>query len=230
VEVSSQLKEHSEANRKNIDEQEKILLRVGESFEGFTNQMASIVERVSTLIAGFDASLSANKQVVLQLESTTKNLNSSSNQLAILSSGIKEASGRLSDSIQSAVEDSAKLVRATENANIELSKTAISMTDSSKMLEQTSVTFEKAANVATDGLTSVEEHFDSLGDALKKHIHAVEKQIATLLNDYSEAVTSQVQIRMGEWNKQTNEFSDSMVKAVSSINDIVDEIETKVGS
>ncbi len=230
MEVSSQLKEHSEANRKNIDEQEKILLRVGESFEGFTNQMASIVERVSTLIAGFDASLSANKQVVLQLESTTKNLNSSSNQLAILSSGIKEASGRLSDSIQSAVEDSAKLVRATENANIELSKTAISMTDSSKMLEQTSVTFEKAANVATDGLTSVEEHFDSLGDALKKHIHAVEKQIATLLNDYSEAVTSQVQIRMGEWNKQTNEFSDSMVKAVSSINDIVDEIETKVGS
>ena len=101
--------------------------------------------------------------------------------------------------------------------------------DINQLLNSTATTLEDAAEKAGDGLTSVNSHFDSLTKSLSKHVSELEEQISDLLSDYSERVQSQTSDRMNVWNEQTNSYIGAMTDAVRVINDVVDEIDSKVG-
>ncbi len=239
--VAKQLKDQSEASKNTSDTinktltdvqdtQKDILDNVSEQFGTYANQMSEITNQIDLLITGFSSALSANQGIVNTLDQTTTNLRDASSQLMLLGTSVKNASEELSGSIQSAVDETGKLVESTTSVNNELSQTATSIVTASDSVKQSSLIFGEAAEVATDGLKAVKNHFEDLGESLGDHIDSVETQVAKLLREYADNVSTQVNVRMNEWNKQTSQFSDSMVKAVSSINDIVDEIETKVGA
>ncbi len=227
--VKKQLEDQSEASKSASDSIGQTLSSVGETFESYSKQMAVVTEQVESLIAGFSSALSANQNVVSTLGQTTTNLRDASSQLMLLGTNVKNANEELSGSILKAVEETTRLNESTTMVNKELSQTALSIATATDSVKETSRELGKAAEVATDGLKAVRDHFVDLEDSLRSHIESVENQVAKLLQDYSSNVSTQVKSRMNEWNKHTNEFSDSMVKAVSSINDIVDEIETKIG-
>ena len=98
----------------------------------------------------------------------------------------------------------------------------------STQVDSTSQAMNKAADTAQNGMTVVGQHFDKLGTSLKSHVEELEKQVSSLLTDYSERVHSQTHNRMDEWNTQTNKYIGSMTDAVRAINDVVDDIDGKI--
>ena len=85
-----------------------------------------------------------------------------------------------------------------------------------------------AAGRAEHGFTAVDRHFTSLADSLKAHLSEVQLQVATLLSDYSERVKDQTVARLNTWNEQTAAYIGAMTNAVSTLNMVVDEIDSKV--
>ena len=85
-----------------------------------------------------------------------------------------------------------------------------------------------AAEMAESGLGKVQESFDSLGHSMKQHVEDLQQRMNSALKDYAEAVQSQTSNRMAAWNEQTNSYISSMSNAVSTINELVDEIDGKL--
>ena len=57
----------------------------------------------------------------------------------------------------------------------------------------------------------------------------LDEHIQKLLINYADQVQSQTTERLNIWNSQTNEYISLMTGAVRALNDVVDEIETKIG-
>jgi uncharacterized protein Yka (UPF0111/DUF47 family) len=82
---------------------------------------------------------------------------------------------------------------------------------------------------------SVGENFDQLNLKVEEHIAAIAEamenyrnEVNRLLTEYAQQVNGQTEHRLGEWNHQTIDFSNTLTQAVSSMNDILVEIEEKL--
>jgi len=60
-------------------------------------------------------------------------------------------------------------------------------------------------------------------------VENLEAQSAHLLEDFAQRVSEQTRHRMNEWNEQTNQYAASMERAINTINNVVSEIDSKVG-
>jgi ABC-type transporter Mla subunit MlaD len=169
------------------------------------------------------------KEVVEGMENASTDMKSSSNQLGLLSANVQSAAEALSETLAEAAENNVSVAAQNRESSEIVQGMVDKINDINQLLNSTATTLEDAAEKAGDGLSSVNSHFDNLTKSLSKHVNELEEQISDLLSDYSERVQSQTSDRMNVWNEQTNSYIGAMTDAVRVINDVVDEIDSKVG-
>lgn len=204
--------------------------------------MKDAVERTQSHM---DSLIEQHREVVGQLKSvseasatSSQNLSNSSNQIAMLSSNLVKVT-ELFDTRLVEVTDAMKGISSQNDA---LASHVIEQAKVLRGLETSLVTtterFGETAQLAQSGFNEMKEHqtefianidssFESLGNNLKKQVSDIEQQTNEWLRSYSSEVNTQVKERMETWNDKTREFSDQMIRTVSSISDLVDELERK---
>lgn len=187
-------------------------------FEGLNN----LLREMSTLTEG-------HKKATESMENASSDMKSSSNQLGVLSANVESAAEALSEKLTEAAEKNISVATQNRESSEIIQGMVDKINDINQQLNSTATTLEDAAEKAGDGLSSVNSHFDNLTKSLSKHVNELEEQISDLLSDYSERVQSQTSDRMNVWNEQTNSYIGAMTDAVRVINDVVDEIDSKVG-
>lgn len=192
-------------------------------------QNDSLFEGLNNLLTKMSALTEGQKEVVEGMENASTDMKSSSNQLGLLSANVKSAAEALSETLAEAAENNISVATQNRESSEIVQGMVDKINDINQLLNSTATTLEDAAEKAGDGLTSVNSHFDSLTKSLSKHVSELEEQISDLLSDYSERVQSQTSDRMNVWNEQTNSYIGAMTDAVRVINDVVDEIDSKVG-
>ena len=85
--------------------------------------------------------------------------------------------------------------------------------------------FSEMKTHQSDFIRGVEASFEGLSNTLAKQVSDIEKQTNEWLRSYSSEVNTQVKERIETWNTTTLEFGDQMRRTVSSISDLVDELE-----
>lgn len=192
-------------------------------------QNDSLFEGLNNLLTKMSALTEGQKEVVEGMENASTDMKSSSNQLGLLSANVQSAAEALSETLAEAAENNVSVAAQNRESSEIVQGMVDKINDINQLLNSTATTLEDAAEKAGDGLSSVNSHFDNLTKSLSKHVNELEEQISDLLSDYSERVQSQTSDRMNVWNEQTNSYIGAMTDAVRVINDVVDEIDSKVG-
>jgi polyhydroxyalkanoate synthesis regulator phasin len=192
-------------------------------------QNDSLFEGLNNLLTKMSALTEGQKEVTEGMENASTDMKSSSNQLGLLSANVQSAAEALSETLAEAAENNVSVAAQNRESSEIVQGMVDKINDINQLLNSTATTLEDAAEKAGDGLSSVNSHFDNLTKSLSKHVNELEEQISDLLSDYSERVQSQTSDRMNVWNEQTNSYIGAMTDAVRVINDVVDEIDSKVG-
>ncbi|WAL76966.1 anti-phage ZorAB system protein ZorA [Shewanella sp. DAU305] len=205
--------------------------------------LTSMTDAVKRTQTHMDSVIAQHKEVVGELKTvaessatSSQNLSNSSNQIAMLSTNLMKATElfdtRLANMTDTIIGISSQN-DALANHVIEQAKLLTGLETS---LVATTDQFSETAKLAQSGFSDMKTHqiefiqgvessFESLGNTLAKQVSDIEKQTDEWLRSYSSEVNTQVKERMETWNTTTLEFSDQMRRTVSSISDLVDELE-----
>jgi len=223
--------------------------RLQTQLDSWLEKQAQLIETMKDAVertqAHMDSVIEQHRDVVGELKTvadatatSSQNLSNSSNQIGVLSGNLVKATelfdtrlGEMTDSIKgmsaqndalaSHVIEQAKVLRGLETSLV----TTADKFGETAQLAQTG--FSEMKEHQTEFIANIESSFESLGENLKKQVSDIEKQTNEWLRSYSSEVNTQLKERMDTWNDKTREFSDQMVRTVSSISDLVDELERK---
>lgn len=241
------LNEQMSAHNGNAEQREQARQQ---SFEGQLARMASqqqellesIAQAVQTTQQQSLLMATQHQQLMERLQQATeaaatssKHMDSSANQLGLLSTNVRQAAQVLGERleavtqrIESAGSQNAQLAEHLQGQSASLSQLQATLLEGAQR-------FEQAASEARSGfgdmkshqqefLSSVRNEFTALGEALRKEVEGVEKQAEEWLRSFSGETGRQVDERMNQWNKQTLSFADQMYAAVQAISNVVDEL------
>jgi hypothetical protein len=223
--------------------------RLAEQLERMVSQQALLLQGIaaavqttqqqSKLMAEQHQQLLGRLQQVSEAAATSsRHMDSSANQLGMLSANVRQAAELLGERLESVTQriESA----GTQNAQLasQLQGQAESLTRLQQAMLEGANRFEQAAAEARNGFGDMKSHqteflsgvrsaFTSLGDELREQVEKVERQAEQWLREYSSAVHVQVKERMDQWNTQTLSFATEMQATVNAISNVVDELEDR---
>ena len=210
--------------------QEQLSQGLNDLLDNQKQQNVELHEELGLLVGRFGELSVAHERATQAMHGSATEMKTTSIQMGLMSSNIKEASDRLSENVATSVRVLDELSQRSGSTAEVYTSLIEQMSSVTSRIDTTAQAMNQAADKAQNGLTSVGAHFDTLGRSLTQHVEALEKQVAELLNDYSDRVNSQTGDRLGVWNKETNAYIGSMTDAVRAISDVVDEIDGKLGS
>lgn len=238
--LEAQFKDQNEAA-----EQQKIVFN--SSIEGMKKTQSDLLGEVTQLIevqkstsnslmdnlAGLESKLSnmanANESAAKSLNQATREMTGSTNQLGIMSTKVQEAT----NSFAEVNKEAAGILESLTNAHESLLEKAIQVSDAFSRSQDTMVGASKdlkdAAVYAESGLKAVDQNMNKFISDMREQVENLEAQSAHLLEDFAKRVSDQTRQRMNEWNEQTNQYTTSMERAVHTINNVVSEIDSKIG-
>ena len=223
--------------------------RLAEQMESMASQQQLLLESIAKAVQTTQQQslqmAEQHQQLLGRLQQTSeaaaassKHMDSSANQLGLLSTNVRQAAELLGQRLESVT---ARIEGAgAQNAELaeQLKGQSTSLSALQATLLQGAQHFEQAASEARNGFGEMKSHqqaflegvrteFTALGEALRTQVSGVEKQAEEWLRNYSGEVHQQVHERMDQWNKQTLSFADQMYAAVQAISNVVDELEAK---
>ena len=210
--------------------QEQLAGGLGEMMATQKAQHLELNEDLGKLVSRFGELSSAHAQATAAMQGSAQEMKSTSVQMTLMSSNIKEASERLSENVAASVKVLDDLSLRSGSTAETYSALIQQMEAVTGRIDATAGAMNEAATKADRGMTVVGDHFDQLGRALKAHVEQLESQVAQLLSEYAERVNGQTTARLDAWNRETNAYIGSMTDAVRAISDVVDEIDGKVRS
>ncbi|MBI9113197.1 anti-phage ZorAB system protein ZorA [Maridesulfovibrio ferrireducens] len=238
------IEEHQAELRQEQDQRSKELEA---NFSAAIKQQKQVAEMVQQTVGG---QMGATESLIKQGESLSNNvlksnemmnnvatdMDSIAGKLKDVSGHLEGASGNLGEAILNAstqVSRSADIASKLIDENVKVSEnvnSAMQLMDGIKTgISESTELLNKAAGSAREGYKDVAEHYRSMQGVLEKHVNDLEKELSTLLTNYTNSVTSQTSERLNEWNKQTQNYTQAMSQAVDTIGSVVEEIEGKVG-
>ncbi|MNJ58083.1 hypothetical protein D3C77_536990 [compost metagenome] len=169
---------------------------------------------------------------------SSRHMDSSANQLGLLSTNVRQAADLLgqrlesvTQRIESAGEQNAQLAGHLQGQAAALSQLQSALLESAQRFEQTAAEarngFGEMRGHQQEFLTGVRGEFTALGEALREQVQGIEQQAEQWLRTYSSEVRDQVHERMDQWNKETMSFASQMHAAVQAISNVVDELEAR---
>ncbi|OJS99964.1 anti-phage ZorAB system protein ZorA [Marinobacter nauticus] len=221
----------SEQADKAAERQQHFLSSIAESVRVTQSQSQQLAEQHREILAQL-------VQVTDSMSTSSKNLDSSSNQLGLLSSQVRQASEVLGSQLTEAV----SAIQAAGERNSELSE---HLSEQSRLLEDLQKTIREsiqqygdAAKLTNEGFGELKEHqrewlsaikseFSQLSDSLADQVSTIEKQAESWLSSYSSQVNQQIEDRMEKWNSSSRAYADSMLRIVENMGSILDELEAR---
>ena len=208
--------------------QDQLTQGLGAVLETQQQQHSELSQELKGLLQGFSELSSAHERAAGAMQQSSTEMKTTSLQMGVLSSNIKESSEHLGANVSASVQTLGQLTERN-SAMVDLYQGLIEqMRTVNTRIEETAGMMSRAAETAGTGLASVDTHFKQLGQSLREHVEQLEKQIANLLSEYSDRVKHQTGERLNVWNEQTNTYIGAMTSAVQTLNDVVDEIDNKV--
>jgi len=210
-----------------------------ESVSSLKDNEDVLIKRVEMLISYQQKSFSTIGDKIIELESklsalldsnadAASSMKDAANQLGVLSVNTKEAAVSLGGSIADAV----TVTKEAANENVQSSKfnqeLLVGMKELHSQIKQTSELMNAASKHANSSFITMEEHMKSFVSNLGDQVGELEKNVASLLDEYAVKVNSQTTNRMNEWNTHTSAYIGEMTRAVQSMSNVIDEIEGKV--
>ena len=222
----------------------------------FNEQVENMAAQQQELLAGIASAVRENQQQSRQMAeqhqqlmtrlqhateaaaSSSKHMDSSANQLGLLSANLRQASDVLGQRLE-AVTQSVESA-STQNAALaaQLQGQASSLSQLQAALLEGAQRFEQAASEARNGfgemkqtqhefLTGVKHEFTALGETLRAQVEAVEKQAEEWLRSYAGEVRTQINERMKQWNDVSMTYADQMLRTAQAMSGILDELEAR---
>lgn len=221
--------------------------------QNFEEQLACMVSQQQQLLEGIAQAVQTTQQQSLLMATqhqqlmerlqqateaaatSSKHMDSSANQLGLLSANLRQAAQVLGERLEAVTQR----IESAGSQNAQLAEHLLGQSASLSQLQaallEGAQRFEQAASEARSGfgdmkshqqeyLSSVRSEFTALGEALRKEVEGVEKQAEEWLRSFSGETGRQVDERMNQWNKQTLSFADQMHAAVQAISNVVDEL------
>lgn len=222
----------------------------------FNEQMQSMAAQQQALLEGIATAVQATQQQSRQMSeqhlqlmgrlqqaseaaaASSRHMDSSANQLGLLSTNVRQAADLLgqrlesvTQRIESAGEQNAQLAGHLQGQAAALSQLQSALLESAQRFEQTAAEarngFGELRGHQQEFLTGVRGEFTALGEALREQVQGIEQQAEQWLRTYSSEVRDQVHERMDQWNKETMSFASQMHAAVQAISNVVDELEAR---
>lgn len=246
VNLNEQMSGHSEqAEQRELSRQQ----RLAEQMDSMASQQQMLLESIAKAVQTTQQQglqmAEQHQQLLGRLQQTTeaaaassKHMDSSANQLGLLSTNVRQAAELLGQRLESV----AARIEGAGAQNTELAEQikhqSTSLTQLQAALLEGAQRFEQAAGEARNGFGEMKSHqqeflvgvrteFTALGEMLRTQVSGIEKQAEEWLRSYSSGVNTQVHERMDQWNKQTLSFADQMYAAVQAISNVVDELEAR---
>ncbi|MAD73883.1 MULTISPECIES: anti-phage ZorAB system protein ZorA [unclassified Pseudoalteromonas] len=232
-----------EASKRDSEYREQLQTQLGKWLAQQDQMLTSMTDAVKRTQTHMDSVIAQHKDVIGELKTvaessatSSQNLSNSANQIGVLSGNLLKAT-ELFDTRLADMTDTIKGISAQNdglaNHVIEQAKVLRGLETS---LVATTEQFGSTAKLAQSGFSEMKTHqsefirgveasFEGLSNTLAKQVSDIEKQTNEWLRSYSSEVNTQVKERMETWNTTTLEFGDQMRRTVSSISDLVDELE-----
>ncbi|MCK5229605.1 MAG: methyl-accepting chemotaxis protein [Desulfobulbaceae bacterium] len=244
------LEKRGEENSRRLDEQVNKMQSawdntLGSFLDKVGDQINAWQVNTENLSGSIDTHLAIGKDMIEQskniaeesktsyekIEQVTDNLVTAAGMIESAASSIKELGKEFSHAAEAAKQDFAQAVQKIEEAsraNISAAETFDStgeiFSETTGMMEETVDALKEAALKAMTGFEKMSLSQDEFLEGLNDRIGMLQKNVADMLDDYSQRVQSQTVERLEVWNKHTNEFCVSMKDAVATMNDIVSDI------
>ena len=193
------------------------------------DQSALINQGLSELLEKFRHVVEANTAAGREMVESSRQMQSVSNQLGLMAAAIRQVTEKLSDDIGKAAELTANLAEENHMVSQDLRESLEGYQQLTKAMDEVVTKLRGATESAERGFSIVREHLDEFKNSLTNHVTELDEHIQKLLINYAEQVQVQTTDRLNTWNKQTNDYISSMTNAVRALNDVVEEIETKIG-
>ena len=87
--------------------------------------------------------------------------------------------------------------------------------------------FEKMQDSQVSFQQSMEQNVIHYRESIKQQIEEFTEKVSGFLHQYTQEVESQTSSRLGTWNKQTEDYSKSMINVVNAMQCLIDEVESK---
>lgn len=178
------------------------------------------------------------KQVSEATAQSSKHLDSSANQLGLLSANLRQAADTLGQRLEAVTHGVEKAGQQNAELAAQLQSQAATLAQLQATLLEGAQRFEQAAGEARNGfgemksaqqefLSGVRHEFTALGEKLREQVEAVEKQAEEWLRSYAGEVRMQIDDRMNKWNEVSLSYADQMHRTVQAMSSILDELEAR---
>ncbi|HBO7423082.1 anti-phage ZorAB system protein ZorA [Pseudomonas aeruginosa] len=178
------------------------------------------------------------KQVSEATAQSSKHLDSSANQLGLLSANLRQAADTLGQRLEAVTHGVEKAGQQNAELAAQLQSQASTLAQLQATLLEGAQRFEQAAGEARNGfgemksaqqefLSGVRHEFTALGEKLREQVEAVEKQAEEWLRSYAGEVRVQTDERMNQWNEVSLKYADQMHRIVQNMSSILDELEAR---
>ncbi|MCO2108337.1 phage tail tape measure protein [Pseudomonas aeruginosa] len=178
------------------------------------------------------------KQVSDATAQSSKHLDSSANQLGLLSANLRQAADTLGQRLEAVTHGVEKAGQQNAELAAQLQGQAATLAQLQATLLEGAQRFEQAAGEAHNGfgemksaqqefLSGVRHEFTALGEKLREQVEAVEKQAEEWLRSYAGEVRTQIDDRMNKWNEVSLSYADQMHRTVQAMSSILDELEAR---
>lgn len=222
----------------------------------FQEQLEQVVAQQQELLAGLASAVQAtqqqsrlmaeqHQQLLGQLKQATeaatqssKHMDSSANQLGLLSANVRAAAELLGQRLEQVTQR----IEQTGGQNAELAsqlqQQAATLAQLQATLLEGAQRFEQAASEARNGfgemretqqvfLAGVKHEFTALGETLRAQVEAIEKQAEEWLRSYADEVRMQIDDRMNKWNEVSLAYANQMYHTAQAMGGILDELEAR---
>jgi len=212
-------------------QQQALLTALADSVQAGQQQSRQMAEQHQQLLARL-------QQVTDSAAQSSKHMDSSANQLGLLSTNVRSAADLLGQRLEQVTQ---RIKQAgSQNAALtdQLKQQAEMLARLQDGLLQGAERFEQAASEARHGfvemkqtqqqfLTGVRTEFNALGETLRSQVEAIEKQAEQWLQKYASEVSTQVHERMDQWNKVSLEYATKMYHTAEAMSSVLDELEQR---
>ena len=177
------------------------------------------------------------------MESSAKSMASSSADLKSIADGFSttttSVTGKLSDavsSIQAVSQQQSLSLRALDEHSSAINQITSNSNTAGERLaaaaHEAKTAFDEMRDHQTEFLLGLGDSLDGAKRSLTDSIEQTAKKMAEWLAAYSDAVGSQTDERLEQWNRHSTEYATSMLQIAKSLEGVVDELEgvNRVGS
>jgi len=222
----------------------------------FEAQLAAVTAQQQELLQALAAGVQATQQQSLQLASqhealmqrlqqvtesvmqSSRHMDSSANQLGLLSTNVRQAADALGQRLEGVAAQVQAAAARNQEVAAQVQAQATALRELQGALLDGAQRSEETTRLARDGFKEMQQHqkdflagvsreFTQLGGLLRAEVEGLEKQAHDWLQSYSNEVRSQVQDRMEQWNTVSMAYADQMLNTVRAISSVVDELESR---